>query len=560
MVQQPIGLRLDAQGYFSHDGNRFIPVGANYWPGSCGVEMWVRWPEVEIQRDLDIVVRLGLNCLRFFLRWQDFEPHPGRYDERMFERLAALLGWCRVRGIYAQPSLFVGWMSGGIFWPSWRQGRNVFADSFMVERAVAFARRAAEVIVPFHDTLLGIDQGNELCDLPDCAEARPLEVIAWCSWINAAIREVYPQALIVSGNEQNQLTQDTGWRLGEQPGTDYYSMHGYPVPAWHSLGFDGMTDPLAQALLPAYIGMARAFGPVLLQEFGTIVTFGAAQQDAYLRALLPAAWQAGANGFLWWCLRDITAPIPPYTTHNFESTLGLVNEAGQVKPGLEYYLEFARSLPTRPLPEWETAATGIYFPAHYYPRDNPQSTGQSPRELSRMLILARYLLAQCGRRARYLRGGQPIPDSVRTIVVPGVYLTYHEVVALREWVEAGGRLIWHGPDPINWGQECMRLLGARPVDYRPARTVTVSAFGEEWAFAALPRQCRLEVAPVNASTLARDADGLPMMLRHALGRGQVLYALPQVEETAARLAEDRRARDRWVRFYVAELDMLDSLA
>ena len=74
------GLTLNTDGYFSLDGKRFVPVGVNYWPGSCGVEMWRRWPEAEIQHDLEVLRSLGLNSIRFFLRWQDFEPDPGEYE------------------------------------------------------------------------------------------------------------------------------------------------------------------------------------------------------------------------------------------------------------------------------------------------------------------------------------------------------------------------------------------------------------------------------------------------------------------------------------------------
>ena len=136
--------------------------------------------------------------MRFFLRWQDFEPEPGVYDPLMFERLTQFLAWCGERGVYAQPSLFVGWMSGGIFWPPWKGDRNLFADPFVTERCVAFARRAAEVIVPFHERLLGIDQGNEICCLPDSSAAPPQAVIEWCGAISEAIRSVYPNCLIVS--------------------------------------------------------------------------------------------------------------------------------------------------------------------------------------------------------------------------------------------------------------------------------------------------------------------------------------------------------------------------
>ena len=300
------------------------------------------------------------------------------------------------------------------------------------------------------------------------------------------------RCLIISGNEQNQVLNDTGWRFGQQPGTDLYSMHGYPVPAWHSVGFDGMTDPLCQSLLPFYTQIARAFGPVMVQEFGTIVTFGAEQQESYLRALLPACWQAGANGFLWWCLRDVVADVHPYLKHRFESTLGLVDDEDRVKPGLEFYVEFARSLQQRPLPA----------------RDD-RALGQDDRHLLAQALLSARQPAQPGQRsapALALAGdGQLFPAAAglsnadrsrrpaaerrrEDVAHPRSDPDALEVQALEAWVQAGGRLIWHGPDPVNWGHEYVRLLGARPVDYRAVRPVQVEAFGETWTLDAHPQR------------------------------------------------------------------------
>ena len=174
----------------------------------------------------------------------------------------------------------------------------------------------------------------------------------WCRRVCAAIRAIYPEAVIISGNEQSQLARDTGWHLGGQEGTDLYSMHGYPVPSWHPLKFDGMTDPLTANLLPAYVSAARAYGAVMLQEFGSILTAGVEQQDLYLRRMLPACWESGANGFLWWCLRDIRSKAHPYQTNGFEGTLGLVDDQGRVKPGLEYFLEFSTSVRRKTPPIW----------------------------------------------------------------------------------------------------------------------------------------------------------------------------------------------------------------
>ena len=547
------GLVIGSDGYFSLAGQRFVPVGANYWPGSCGVEQWQRWPVDEMQRDLDLVVCLGFNSVRFFLRWQDFEPQAGQYEPVMFERLTQFLTWCAERDLYAHPSLFVGWMSGGTFWPEWKGERNLFADPFMVVRAAAFARQAAAVIAPFHRHVLAIDQGNEICCLSDSPAAPPHTVIEWCRRVNEAIRSVYPHCLILSGNEQNQILNDTGWRFGDQPGTDLYSMHGYPVPAWHTIGFDGMTDPLSQSLLPFYTQAARAFGPVMVQEFGTIVTFGPRQQDSYLRAVLPACWEAGANGFLWWCLRDITAEVHPYRTQRFESTLGLVDARGKVKPGLEYWIEFAHMVRERPAPVSGGEEIGLYWPRHFYPRENPQNPGNAPRLLSRWLTMANFFLRQLGYAVRVVRGDLPLDPGLRTIVIPGALLDLGEVNALDAWVRSGHTLIWHGPDPVNWGHEYIALLGARPVDYRADRPATVELFGNVWTLDTFPRSMRVELVPDGATTLAADQDGLPTVLAHRAGQGKVIYALPVVESSIADDASDREARSRWQRWYAGML-------
>jgi hypothetical protein len=559
-MSSPDSITLDEHGRFSRAGKPLVPVGANYWPASCGVEMWPRWPAEEMRHDLDTLAALGLNCVRFFLRWQDFEPEPGRYDEAMFERLGEFLDWCAARGVLAHPSLFVGFMSGGIFWPAWRERRNIFADPLMIGRAVEFARRAADVIALRAGAVLAVDLGNELVCLPDSAEACPAAVMEWCGAVSGAVRSVAPRMLIVSGNEQNQFVSDRGWRFGAQPGTDFYSMHGYPVPAWHPVGFDGMTDPFGQSLLPFYTKIARAFGPVMLQEFGTLLTFGAAQQRQYLRAVLPACREAGANGYLWWCLRDITARHLPYRTHGNEGALGLVDDRDRIKPGLEYFLEFARAVQTGDAAGPRDGSSGLgreiglYWPRHFYSRDNPANAGNDPRWLSRWMSVAQYLLGRAGCRVRIVRGDRPLDGSLRTLLVAGAFPDLDETAALAEWAGGGGRLVWHGPDSRNWGQDYVRLFGARPVDYRANRAVKITLFGQPWAFAHYPRGLRYELAPESATVLARDEDGLAVALRNAVGRGAVVYATAHVEESVARVADRRGSRDRWTAWYAGMLE------
>ncbi len=524
-------MKIDSAGWFvAADGVRFVPVGANYWPASCGVEMWQAWPEAEIIADLDLMASLGFNTVRVFLRWPDFEPRAGEYDEVMFGRLERLTRLCLDRGIHPQPSLFVGWMSGGTFWPEWKGTRNVFADAEVTRRGEAYAREAARRLAPFAAELAGIDLGNELNALPESREASPAAVRAWCARMTAAVRDVLPDVVMLSGCDHQQVTADTGWRLGDQPGIDVITMHGYPVPGWHPVPSGGLQDPLTRSLLPFYVKCARAFGPVLLQEFGTILTRHAAYADGYLRAILPACREAGANGFLWWCFRDIPARVHPYMKGHFESDLGLVDESGRVKDGLRYFVEFTREITRAAARPTETPPdAAVYWPAHYYHRDTQHNPGNSPHEVSRRMIAAHHLLEKTGRRVGIVRGDQPLSPDLRTIIIAGSFPSVPEMVALRVWVENGGWLLWHGPDPVNWAEDLRQLLGAEIADYHAPAPLEATLAGLRYRFDSFPRGMRLEVTSLRAHVMLTDDAGRPFVLKNRLDKGSVTCVLADVE-------------------------------
>jgi hypothetical protein len=47
---------------------------------------------------------------------------------------------------------------------------------------------------------------------------------------------------------------------------------------------------------------------------------------------------------------------------------------------------------------------GIYWPKHFYPRDNPHNAGNHPRQLSRWRVMANYYLPELGYRTCVVRG------------------------------------------------------------------------------------------------------------------------------------------------------------
>ncbi|MGI6496160.1 MAG: cellulase family glycosylhydrolase [Kiritimatiellia bacterium] len=540
---------LDSAGWFTRGGKRIFPVGVNYWPASCGVEMWQAWDEDEIRRDLDLVCGLGLNCVRFFLRWPDFEPSFGRYDETMFRRLAQFAGWCRERDLLAHPALIVGFMSGGYFWPSDKGERNLYADPEVRHASAALCAKAAETLRPFSDTVLALDLGNEL-DCADASGATADEVRAWCAEMVGAIRSVWPEVLVVSGLDSAPLMRECSWRIDGQPGTDFLSIHNYPVPAWNVVGFDGMADPFCQAILPFNALLARTYGPVMLQEFGTILTCGAAECTAYLDGMLDGCFENGVNGFLWWCLHDISAKVHPYLKTAAEGRLGLVDASGRVKPSLQAGLEkmIALSRADPPVPPEPGECVGLYWPAELY--RSPANPGNDVTQVYRRLLAAYHLLRLMGRKACVVRGDRPFPAGLREMVVAGCGVTVGETQALADWVRGGGRLLWSGIDGMHWSEACDDAIGAQAVDLRPARPVTCTMFGRAWTITGHPvTDLRTVARATTADVLAESGDGRPLVLSNRLGAGCCLAVLASPESTVADLGADPAARDAWQAWY-----------
>ena len=118
---------------------------------------------------------------------------------------------------------------------------------------------------------------------------------------------------VVPGTGDNAYLGDSLWLL--TPTTDEngktilrvagdtLNSHNYPV-LFVPLKPDGLMDPLTHSGALYNLAFVRSLGPVYMQEWGTLVTGGTAQQDTYLRQIVPHAWAQGVNGFLWWMMRE----------------------------------------------------------------------------------------------------------------------------------------------------------------------------------------------------------------------------------------------------------------
>jgi endo-1,4-beta-mannosidase len=107
--------------------------GVNYTPTHAWWYCWNDFRADAIAKDLDAISCLGADHIRIMLVWPFFQPNPRVVSEVHLERLDTLLGLADERQLDVCVSLFVGWLSGYAFKPSYQKGPSPFFVGSVIE-------------------------------------------------------------------------------------------------------------------------------------------------------------------------------------------------------------------------------------------------------------------------------------------------------------------------------------------------------------------------------------------------------------------------------------------
>jgi endo-1,4-beta-mannosidase len=332
---------------------------------------WSSFDLAEVEADFARIAAVGLDSVRVFLRWEDFQPAPGRVDREMLARLVRIADLAAGLGLELIPTLFTGHMSGVNWIPAWalrgptgdprfrvvsggrvlqRGLRNWYSDPAVGDAQVLLAAEAAAALAG-HEAVWAWDLGNENSNCvipPDGSSAR-----AWLARLSAAIRSADQTSLVTVGLHMEDLEEDR--RLGPREASqacDLLSMHGYPIYARWA---DGPTD---DELLPFLTRVTSWLGEgrdVLFSEFG-LPTYRHGEPHeqaaggrcptplieeevaaAYTTAALEGLRRAGCLGALLWCYSDYDPALwekPPFDLAPHERTFGLWRIDGSPKPAV----------------------------------------------------------------------------------------------------------------------------------------------------------------------------------------------------------------------------------
>lgn len=375
-------------------------LGVNYWPRRKAMYWWGNFDEAEVREEFTVIRELGLNVVRIFLLWDDFQPDPASVDTEKLSHLVTAADIAAELGLGLDVTFFTGHMSGPNWSPRWLLGgplprhdwirdvvsqgkktdrgyRNMFHDPQALD-AARLLLRTVVTRLKNHPGVWMWNLGNEpdLFAWPETAEAGR----AWVAEMTALIKSIDPVRPVTCGLHGDSLFQNNGLRVDMvYAETDVAVMHSYP-----------MYSPLArQPLDPDYVpftcALTASLGgkPVLMEEFGGCTAqpgqpsqimkwtetngrareqFMASEEDLaqFLSQTLPRLQDCGVTGAMLWCFADYVPELwdlPPCQNSQHERWFGLVRPDGSLKPHALVMKEFAETRPNvKPIPSYARLA------------------------------------------------------------------------------------------------------------------------------------------------------------------------------------------------------------
>jgi endo-1,4-beta-mannosidase len=515
-------------------------LGVNFWSRRGGPLMWREYDDELVRSELATLVEHGLTVTRSFCYWPDFQPAPDTIDETYVQRYRQFLAASAELGIGTIPTFIVGHMSGQNWDVSWRGGRDLYADGFVLGQQAFFIREMTRRLAD-SPAVVGWLISNEipLYGGPTTREyAR-----AWATVCVHAVRaggSDLPVSLGDGAWTMEVRGADNGFRLPDQLDlVDFFGPHAYPMG----------DDQARQFSRAAFVCELCHLGkPVVLEEFGLTSAFAAEEHAAhYYRQVLHNSLLAGATGWIAWNNTDFTlADQDPYRHHLYEQNFGVTTSDGTPKAALRELAEFRRVLDAVDIAgcRRQPSRTAILLPS-YVDVDHPM-VDQPNREVIPEITLHAYLAARKADLApAVVRESAGVPADVDLLLVPAnKALTGPTFPALTELAAAGRHVYvcwfagvtggqrgawWPHLEPIFGVRHQLRyglnelvdgeVLATAAVDLGDLPAGSVLRF---WPAGPDDARAYLPVQLAGAELVLADQHGRPVLVRRRVGAG-VLY-------------------------------------
>ena len=118
------------------DPDRFV-LGVNYWPRRSAMGWWSRFDAGEVDEDFALVGELGMDVVRVFLLWDDWQPTPDTVSRTCLGHLERVADMAERHGLGLDVTFFTGHMSGPNWAPRWLLDEAASAPSPSVRQVVS---------------------------------------------------------------------------------------------------------------------------------------------------------------------------------------------------------------------------------------------------------------------------------------------------------------------------------------------------------------------------------------------------------------------------------------
>lgn len=542
-------------GMLERDGAPLLWLGVNFWSRTGGPLMWRSYDGLVVREELTTLRDHRLNMTRSFFYWPDFMPEPDRVEEVLVERFADFLDAHQELGLTTVPTFVVGHMSGENWDPSWRDGRDLYGDVWLVARQAWFIRTMTERFAA-HPAVSGWLISNEM---PIYGRRKPpTETVT--SWA-----ELVVQAVRAGGGTQPTSLGDGAWGVevtgrpngfslrGTRDLVDFVGPHVYPMG----------TDRVRQHLRAAFIcELAAVSGrPVVLEEFGLSSDFVSPEGSAsYYRQVLHTSLLAGATGWVAWNNTDYDALADqdPYRHHPFEMHFGVTDADGAPKPPLLELAAFGELLERVGVGRCARQPTQVALVVSSFLEGGiPFTTKDDGPFVLDALEQAHVAAREADLPPAFVRERDGLDEGYRLYLVPSVkQLTSPSWLRLEELARSGAT-VWvsyaagrtksqRGP----WWTHTTSLFGVRnaltyglvdriedsEVELRFVASLGDLAPGDVLRFRSAGNahlRAFLPVEVLDGEVVAVDAHGRPAIIRKAHGAGQAVLSTYPLEHLAA---------------------------
>lgn len=512
-----------------------FPLGIDYWPLDNEVSSYSDWYAGDIEADFKAFAEARFTIVRVFISWKYFEQQVGNYDEEASQRLERIVAAARENKLQVIVCFFGDDRLAELTDVTWGKKRDPHTDQYLIGREVALVQRIVQVYRA-DKSIFAWDLANEAFCTGFKTSA---DLESWARTLREAVREVDNERPVLLGVDPETLLRATGVDARNAIDECEFAVSHVTAPYQAYAAEGPIVSGPATYLESFLLRSARRDMPVLVDGIGVqSLDYSAAQEAAYIRTALYGSLMNRGAGALLRRWRDLeTERREPYFRDPYEVLVGVATIDGLPKPALGEVGRFARVAARIDARRYslQPERVAVLIPTERY-EPLPSLAGlYDPRAC----LLAYVSAKEAHLPVDVIREGDTL-DECSVLIVPSVgRLLQGTWRDLTEFVQGGGVVVasYGGGDADPalrelFGVEFLGDYGSREV--MSCRVAQPDMLGPLTSFDArlhLPSYALLGSG--QATVVATDAKGSPLLTVNAYGSGRAVYCAVPIERAIA---------------------------